>query len=95
MLWTAWWIWVAAGLALGILELVVPGYIFLGFAIGAVTSGILLAFGGPIAAGMTTSLPLLLVIFGVISLVAWLALRRFVGIRRGQVKVWDRDINEN
>jgi hypothetical protein len=31
----------------------------------------------------------------VVSVVAWLVLRRVVGVREGQVKVWDRDINDN
>ena len=29
------------------------------------------------------------------ALVAWLVLRRTMGVRAGQVKVWDRDINDN
>ena len=30
-----WWAWVILGFALGVLEIMVPGFIFLGFAIGA------------------------------------------------------------
>ena len=44
--------------------------------------------------GLPASLPLLALIFAVISVVAWLALRRSMGIREGQVKIWDRDIND-
>ena len=29
-----------------------------------------------------------------LSLDAWIVLRRLVGIRQGQVKIWDRDIND-
>ena len=29
------------------------------------------------------------------TLAAWIGLRKWAGIRQGQVKVWDRDINEN
>ena len=36
MLWQVWWVWIVAGFALGVLEVIAPGYIFLGFAIGAV-----------------------------------------------------------
>jgi hypothetical protein len=39
--------------------------------------------------------PALVLIFAVVSVVAWLVLRRMVGVRDGQVKVWDRDINDN
>ena len=35
-----WWAWIVLGFALGVLEILVPGFIFLGFAIGAVLTGI-------------------------------------------------------
>ena len=28
------------------------------------------------------------------QLLAWLALRRTMGVRKGQVKLWDKDIND-
>ena len=37
-----WWAWVVLGFALGVLEILAPGYIFLGFAIGAVLTGAVL-----------------------------------------------------
>ncbi|MFN5995476.1 MAG: NfeD family protein [Paracoccaceae bacterium] len=83
-----WWAWVILGFALGVLEVLVPGFIFLGFAIGAVVTGILVGFGVP------AGLPALILIFAVVSVIAWLVLRRVVGVREGQVKVWDRDIND-
>ena len=49
----------------------------------------------PFAAWVAGSLPLMLLIFALASLAAWLLLRRVFGIRAGQVKVWDRDINED
>ena len=82
-------------LALAILEIFLPGFVFLGFALGAAVTGILMAVGGPLAAAMTGSLPLTMLVFAVASLISWIALRRVVGVRRGQVKVWDRDINED
>ena len=84
-----WWIWVAAGIVLGIFEVLIPGFIFLGFAIGAVVVGGLLALG--VALGM----PTLVLIFAVVSVVAWLVLRRVVGLRQGQVKRVHHDINED
>lgn len=83
-----WWAWVILGFALGVLEVLAPGFIFLGFAIGAVVTGVLVGFGVP--AGPTA----LILIFAVVSVLAWLILRRVVGVRDGQVKIWDRDIND-
>ena len=86
--WTEWWVWVVFGLALGVLEVLVPGYIFLGFAVGAVVTGGLVGFsvvGGNVA--------LLVLIFAVLSLVAFLVLRRMVGVTEVQTKVWEDDIN--
>jgi inner membrane protein len=83
-----WWAWVILGFALGVLEVLAPGFIFLGFAIGAVVTGVLVGIGIP--AGPTA----LILIFAVVSVLAWLVLRRVVGVREGQVTIWDRDIND-
>jgi len=89
-MWAIWWVWIVAGFALGVLEIILPGYIFVGFAIGAVVVGA--GLGLSVLGG---SLPLLLLVFAVVSLVAWVLLRRTLGVRSGQVKLWDRDINDN
>ncbi|MCT4558837.1 MAG: hypothetical protein N4A61_12370 [Pelagimonas sp.] len=85
-----WWVWIALGLALMIFEVVAPGFIFLGFAVGAVVVGLIVAMSG----GLVGTLPVTLLIFAVLSLVAWLVIRKLAGERKGQVKVWDSDINE-
>lgn len=89
MMWTVWWVWLVAGFALGVLEILAPGFIFLGFAIGAAATGILLAVG--LLGG---SLPLLLVVFAALSLLAWFVLRATVGVHKHQVKIWTKDIND-
>ena len=89
MLWQEWWVWMIAGAVLAILEILIPGFILLGFAIGAALTGLLLWMG--VLGG---SLAVLILVFAVASLVAWAVLRKVVGIRHGQVKVWDRDIND-
>jgi membrane protein implicated in regulation of membrane protease activity len=90
MLWQEWWIWVVGGIALGVFEIFAPGYIMLGFAIGAVATGILIAIGL-----LGSSLPVMILLFALISLGAWFGMRRIFGLRPGQVKIWDRDINDN
>lgn len=89
-LWSTWWVWIAAGLVLAILEVVLPGFIFLGFAVGAVVMGLLLATGL-----LPLTAPWALVLFALLSLVAYLALRARLRSGRGEVKIIDRDINEN
>ncbi len=94
MWWTTWWVWAAAGLVLAILEVLAPGWIFLGFAIGAGLTGLLLLVGGPLSAAVSVSLPILLLVFALLSLIAWLVLRRVFGLRGGSVQTFDHDINE-
>ncbi len=80
----------SAALLLATLEVLVPGYIFLGFAIGSLFVGVILALQIPLG-----GLPVMLVIFAVLSLAAYLALRKIFGLKTGSVKIWDRDINDN
>ncbi|WP_368186102.1 NfeD family protein [Aestuariibius sp. HNIBRBA575] len=88
-LWQEWWTWMVAGLVLGILEVLAPGYIFLGFAAGAVGVGILTMFG---LSGV--SFPMVLVIFAVFSLLSFLLLRRFLSGSTTDVKIVKDDIND-
>lgn len=92
MMWSVWWVWIVGALALAFVEVLAPAQIFLGFAVGAALTGLALLIGVP---GLAGSLPATLLVFAILSLVAWITIRRVVGIRKGQVKVWDRDINED
>ncbi|CUI02022.1 MULTISPECIES: NfeD family protein [Leisingera] len=87
--WTLWWVWAAAALVLGILEILAPGFVFLGFAIGAAAVALLL-----LVSGGSWGLPLLLLIFAGLSLAAWLLLKRLFALPKGQVKTFDHDIND-
>lgn len=87
-----WWVWAVAALVLGILEILAPAFLLLGFAIGAGVISVLLLLGGPAFVGGSISMAL--VIFATISLVAWLVLRRVFSLKTGQVKNFDTDINQ-
>ncbi len=89
-----WWVWMAAGIVLAIAEIFLPGYVFLGFALGAVFMGIVMAIGAPLAFAVAT-LPRILLLFALASLAAWLLLRRLFGFRNAGEKVFDEDINRN
>lgn len=91
-MWSVWWVWIVGALVLAFVEVLAPAQIFLGFAVGAALTGLALLIGVP---GLAGSLPATLLVFAILSLVAWITIRKAVGIRKGQVKVWDRDINED
>ncbi len=87
MWWQESWVWFAGALVLGILEMLLPGFVLLGLAIGAAIVGLI------ILVGVSASLPILLLIFAALSLAAWLVLRHFFKLKTGQVKTFDHDIN--
>ncbi len=87
-LWSLWWVWLAAALILAILEVLAPGFIFLGFAIGAGIVGLMLLT--PFSPG----LPALLAVFAVLSLVAWGGLRTAFRRDDGAARRIDHDIND-
>ena len=89
MIWEIWWVWIAAALVLAILELFIPGFIFVGFALGAALVGVIFALG------FVLSLPVSLVIFAVFSVAVWIVLRRAFGVRKGQTQTFHRDINQD
>lgn len=88
MIWEIWWAWVAAGVGLAILEVLAPGFVFLGFAIGAIVVGVMIGLG------LVLALAWALLVFAIVSVIAWVVLRQIFGIRHGQKKTFDHDINE-
>ena len=89
ILFQAWWFWICFGLVLGILEILLPGFILLGFGLGAVMTGLI------ILSGIVMSLPQILLVFAVFSLGAWLLLKKFFRTEHGSTKTFDHDINED
>lgn len=87
--WQVWWVWMVAAAGLGVLELILPGFMALGFGLGAALVGLLTLLGV-----LGDNLALMVLVFAVGSLAGWIGLRRWAGVRKGQVKVWDRDIND-
>lgn len=94
-MWSAWWVWGVAAIVLAVGEVLLPSFVLLGFAIGAAAVALILLVGGPLAAWLTGSLPVLLLVFAVVSLISWLGLRRWLGVYKGQVKNFDHDINKD
>lgn len=84
------WIWLLAAFVLAALELALPGWAFLGIAIAV----FVIALG--ILSGLwTAGLPLTLVAVVALSAAIWFVLRHAMGVQKGQVKVWNKDINDD
>ncbi len=96
MWWATWWAWMAAALVFAILETMAPVFVLLGFAIGAMLTGLLFLTGFAGTQGqLIHSLPITLVVFAVLSLVAWLILHKIFRTRHDNVKIWHKDINDD
>lgn len=72
-----WWIWVAFGIVLAIVEVALPGYVFLGLALGATLTGLLIWSGA--VGWLTADLVNALLAFAVLSALFWLGLRLLLG----------------
>jgi membrane protein implicated in regulation of membrane protease activity len=89
MSWLNGWLWLIAALVLAGIELAIPGWAFMGLAAAVGLMGILLISGW-----WTAGLPVTLLVTAILSALVWLLLRRLAGVNKGQVRIWDRDINE-
>jgi membrane protein implicated in regulation of membrane protease activity len=87
--WLLWWVWIAVAVVLGILEVVLPVFVFLGFSAGAFATALLVAVGVDLGLGGT------LLVFAMISSAAYAVLRLSLGSHGGRARIVDRDINEN
>ena len=83
-----WWAWLAAALALGILEILAPGFIFLGFAVGALVMAVVVAIV-PVL-----SVPVALAVFAGLSLISWIVLRIAFKSQSSGARRVTHDINE-
>ena len=84
-----WWVWICIALALGVVELLAPGFIFLGFGLGA------LAMAGVVLLAPGINIPALLALFAVLSLIAWIILRMGFRKQSSGARVVTKDINDN
>ena len=83
-----WWVWICIALALGLVELLAPGFIFLGFAIGALAMSVVV-FVLP-----ATNVPALLAMFAILSLIGWVLLRILFRRQTSDARIVTRDIND-
>jgi membrane protein implicated in regulation of membrane protease activity len=84
-----WWVWLAAALGLAVLEVLIPGFIFLGFAIGAVAMTVLVALFPTLM-----SAPIAIAVFTGLSLAAWMVLRVMFRKQSSGARRVTHDIND-
>lgn len=85
---SVWWVWLAAALALAVIEVLVPGFIFLGFALG----GVAMVAVVWVAPGLSPAA--LIAIFAGLSLIAWIALRVMFRKQSSGARIVHNDIND-
>ncbi|SFE66243.1 NfeD family protein [Roseivivax sediminis] len=88
MPWDIWWLWLCGAVVLAILEVLVPGYIFLGFALGAGALSLMMWIW------LSASLPALLAIWAGLSAASWLVLRAVFGRPDGRARIVEDDVNK-
>ncbi len=84
-----WWMWIAAALVFGLIEVLAPGFIFLGFALGALVTGLIVGLA------FAPSAPALLAVFAAVSLLSWFGLRFAFRRQSSGVKVITDDVNDS
>lgn len=94
-MWATWWLWALAAVALGLFEVLAPGYVALGFALGAgvVSLGLVTGVLGGIAAS-GYGVAWLAVIFALASLGAWVGLRLVFGKPGAAAQTFEHDVND-
>ena len=83
------WLWLIAAFLLAGVELLVPGWAFMGLAASVGLMGVLLLTGL-----WTAGLPVTLVVMALLSALAWLVFRRLWPTSQGSRRIWNRDIND-
>ena len=86
---TIWWVWLCIALGMAILELLVPSFIFLGFALGG------LAMAAIVATVTIGNVPALLALYAILSLIAWIGLKAAFRKQSSGARVVTEDINDH
>ncbi len=89
---TLWWAWIAFAMVLGIIEILAPGFIFLGIALGAAIVALLLLVMPDVIAGLGFST--MMALFAALSLVSWLGLRYAFRHQSSGAEIFTDDVND-
>ena len=84
-----WWVWLSAAIALAVLEVLAPSFIFIGFAIGALIMTAVVALF-PTA----MMVPAALALFTGLSLATWIVLKHVFKSQSSGARRVTHDIND-
>lgn len=87
------WVWAALAVGLAVLEMLLPGYVLLGFGAAAALVAAGLAVLPPAQAPGLDALLALLILWAALALAVWFALSRALGART-RARRSDRDVND-
>lgn len=89
---SVWWVWLAIAMILGIIEILAPGFVFLGIALGAAIMSALLLFAPDALASMGINATF--AVFAALSLVSWFGLRFAFRKQSSEAQIFTKDIND-
>jgi membrane protein implicated in regulation of membrane protease activity len=89
---TVWWIWIGVAFFLGIVEILLPSFFFLGFSLGALVIAGLTGLAPSLVADLAPEA--LLTLFAGLSLAVWLLLRFVFRRQSSGSKIFTKDIND-
>lgn len=87
--WTNGWVWIAGAAAVALIELLLPGWVFVSTAITFAATGMAMLWFTP----WPFSLPMTLLIMAIQTGVVWMLLWWVFPNQRGSARVWKTDIN--
>lgn len=91
-LFSLWWVWMALALGLAIVEVLAPGFVFLGIALAAALIALAMWALPDMMSGLGPSA--LFAMFAGLSIAAWFALRAAFRQQSSGSKVFTDDVND-
>lgn len=86
--------WLVGAILISCAEILIPGFLFLGFGLAAFAIGILLFLFGSLLSQWDLGAHITLAVFGALSVLSWWLLRKVLGVRQRQETLFHDDINE-
>ena len=87
-----WWVWIGLAMCLGIAEILLPSFFFLGFALSAVVIAVVQIALPDLMAGMTFNE--MMALFAALALVCWLIVKFLFRNQSSGAQTFTDDVND-